>query len=387
MSQAQLAGLVGKSEDYIGKIERGERPVDRLSTLIPIADALQVPLSELTGVPPPLKRDPDEQHAVAEAVRMALTGHHFLRAIVAQPAGGNGMDGLGSLRKEAARAWRLTHASEYDQLRMLLPRLIRDCEVAAREVSADEQAEAFRVLANVYQAAAALMAQIGETDVAWVAADRSVFAAERAGDAVLAAAGDFRLGHAFLSGGNPNQAERAAAMAADAIEQLARSGEVPVISLWGALHLVVAVAASRRADARTARRALDRAQEAAARIGTDRNDFGTEFGPTNVALHEVGVAVELGEAGRAVEIARSVDPSWLSPERRGRFLIDLARAAAQRGRIARAVDHLLDAEAVTPDLVHYHALVREMVVQMMRRGHGHALPSLIALTKRMGLAS
>jgi hypothetical protein len=36
--------------------------------------------------------------------------------------------------------------------------------LAAREVSAAEQPDAFRVLADVYQAAAALMAQIGETD-------------------------------------------------------------------------------------------------------------------------------------------------------------------------------------------------------------------------------
>jgi hypothetical protein len=72
------------------------------------------------------------------------------------------------------------------------------------------------------------------------------------------------------------------------------------------------------------------AQEAADRLGEDRDDFGTEFGPTNVALHAVAVAVELGDAGTAFRRAASVDASGPSTERRARFLVDVARAHHQR---------------------------------------------------------
>jgi len=34
------------------------------------------------------------------------------------------------------------------------------------------------------------------------------------------------------------------------------------------------------------------------RLGEDRNDYNTEFGPTNVQLHAVAVAADLGMPGK-----------------------------------------------------------------------------------------
>ena len=388
LSQSQLAGLVGMSTDYIGKIERGDRMVDRLSTLIPIAEVLQVPVSELTGEPPPLARDPAEQHAVVQAVRLALTGHHFLDVMLKPP----GSDGIGTgdlprLRESARTAWQLTHGSDYDGLAKLLPDLLYECERAARLCRTEQQAEGFETLAIAYQAAAAAMAQVGETDVAWVAADRSVFAAERAADPLLAAAGDFRLGHAFLAGGKVDQAERAASVAADALGHRLNQDGHEVLSLFGGLQLIIAIAAARRNDAVAAEGALSRATDAAERLGRDENEFDTEFGPTNVSLHRVSVAVELGKSGAALQLARDVDPRQLSPERRGRYWIDVARAYAQRGDVANALSTLLDADAVTPELVHHHIIVRETVIHLMRRGHARVEPELVGLAKRMGVVA
>ena len=57
-------------------------------------------------------------------------------------------------------------------------------------------------------------------------------------------------------------------------------------------------------------------------------------GPTNVALHAVSVAVELGDAGHALDLARGVASGDLSPERQARYLIDVAQAQANRRRSA-----------------------------------------------------
>jgi hypothetical protein len=74
----------------------------------------------------------------------------------------------------------------------------------------------------------------------------------------------------------------------------------------------------------------------AERLGEDRNDFWTVFGPTNVGIHRASVAVELGDAGRAVEQARAIDPSQLpSLERRAHHLLDLVRALGSGARIMR----------------------------------------------------
>src|SRR5664280_3041852 len=93
------------------------------------------------------------------------------------------------------------------------------------------------------------MAKLHETDVAWIAADRAVTAAERAGDARRAAAGDFRLAHAFLQGDRLQQAWRVVDVALQALRPRVDSdGRPEAISLWGALNAAGAVLASRMGD-------------------------------------------------------------------------------------------------------------------------------------------
>jgi len=130
---------------------------------------------------------------------------------------------------------------------------------------------------------------------------------------------------------------------------------------------------------------MQKAEEAAQRVGEGRNDFHTEFGPTNVALHAVGVSVELGDAGEALRRAATVDPSALSTERRARFLIDVARAYGQRRKTAEAVRTLQEAESLTPEQVRNHALVREMVRDLLRGERRSVNPELRALARRVGV--
>src|SRR5213079_2443776 len=109
---------------------------------------------------------------------------------------------------------------------------------------------------------------------------------------------------------------------------------------------------------------LERAAQIAARLGEGRNDYNTEFGP-NVGLHEIAVAVELGDAGRALRAAATVDTSGLSAERRARTLIDVARAHAQRRQVGEAVAALRQAEDITPEQVLTHDLVRQLVSDLL----------------------
>ena len=91
------------------------------------------------------------------------------------------------------------------------------------------------------------------------------------------------------------------------------------------------------------------AEDAARRLDADRNDYHTEFGPTNVTLHAVSIAVELGDAGEAIRRATRIDASKLSTERRSRFLLDVARAYAQRRKVLEAVGAIEEAEALAPE--------------------------------------
>lgn len=241
-------------------------------------------------------------------------------------------------------------------------------------------------MAEVYQAVAAMMAKLGETATAWVAADRSTFAAMQANDAALAGAGRFRLGHAFLSAGRPDQAERAVVDAADALEPAATDGDSDATALWGALNLVKAIAAARRGDRDAALSAIANADEAVLRLGAGYEDcrYDTEFGARNVALHAVSVAVELGNAAEALRRSSDVDTSGLSAERSARLLVDVARAHAQRRNRGAAVDALEQAERLAPEMVRCHWLARETVLDLLRRQRGRA-KRRFDLAGRMGL--
>ncbi|MCD0449357.1 hypothetical protein LO762_09165 [Actinocorallia sp. API 0066] len=137
------------------------------------------------------------------------------------------------------------------------------------------------------------------------------------------------------------------------------------MALWGGLTLQRAIVASRLNDADTAYAHLARARRMATRLGEGQNHFNTEFGPANVSLHEIAVAVEVGDAGRALRVAAELDVSGLSDERRGRMLVDVARAHAQRRQVEEATTALLEAEEITPEQIQNHRAVRQLVTDLL----------------------
>jgi len=384
LSQVKLAGLLGRSESWLSQVERGVRSIDRISVLTEVAGALNVPVTELT--PDPLVQEPAGEHPTVRAVRLALSRQHAVALLFQarqRPRGDR--PELSELVAQAERAWQLTHAARYAELGELLPALIADCEEAVRRLSGEEQQAAFRVLAVVYQATAAAMSKLRDLETAWVAGDRSVTAAEHGADPLLAAAGSFRIAHALLSSGRIPEALRTALSAAAALEPQVPDGSPELVALWGALNQVGAVIATRAGEEETARECMRKAEEAAERIGADRNDFETEFGPTNVALHAVAIAVDLGDAGEALRRAASVDATKLSTERRARFLLDVARAYTQRRKAAETVRTLEEAEALTPEQIRSHPMVREMVRDLLRGERRSVNPGLRALAQRVGV--
>ena len=70
-------------------------------------------------------------------------------------------------------------------------------------------------MAATYQACSAALAKLGEPEAAWIAADRAMAAAERAGNPLLVAAGAFRLVFVFLTARHYDQAEETARTAAE----------------------------------------------------------------------------------------------------------------------------------------------------------------------------
>lgn len=382
LSQKEFAALVARSETWVSQVERGVRKIDRMSVLEKLADVLDLPLAELASDAPVVVAVTQQPTAATE-LGLALSSSDALAAVLGEASGPVDVERLAA---QVSDAWTHTHASEYEHVGALLVRLLPELEQAARMADGDTQRAVFASLARAYHACAAVLSTVGDTGASWVAADRAISAAERSGDTLLMAEGAFRLTLVFQSARRLDQARQTASTAANALRSSTKSGNSAALSVWGALQLQLAVVAARQNRAEEAEGHIKLAQTAADKLGEDRNDYNTEFGPTNVALHAVAVAVELGDAGRALRVADSLDASSLSPERQTRFLIDVARAQAQRRNVAGVVTALTEALELAPEQARSHPMVGELVGDLMRSAQGTD-SALRLLAHKLGLLS
>jgi transcriptional regulator with XRE-family HTH domain len=385
MSQRGLATEVGRSESWVSQVERDVLPVDRSSVLQALADGLGVSVRDLR--PGQVDAEPpsaESRGVTLSALRLALTGPPALTTVLGTDD--DDQVDVAQLRTRVDDGWELMHQSRFDALGTQLPPLLADLERASRIGKARERSEASRLLASAYLAAAAAFARQGEADAAWVAADRAGQSAESAGDPLGLVASAFRMGHAFITLQRLDQAERVAAEAIRALSPLAERHDCPpeTLSLYGAMHLILSVVYAREGNRQATRRTLDQARQIAARVGPGRNDYNTEFGPTNVELHAVAAAVDLGDAGEALDLARQIDAVGLSPERQSRLHLDLARAHLQRRHLGEAVAALLDAERAAPEQVQTHTIARDTARELLSLTGRRATPELIELAHRIG---
>ncbi len=269
----------------------------------------------------------------------------------------------------------------------MLASLVNAAEMAEREPGPNNPHEAVSVLSEAYQIAAKTLTKASQTDLAWIAAERALAAARRAEMPLLVVGSAYQLGLVFLRAGSLDEAKHVSLDAAEALAD--RRFESPELtSGWGALHLTAVIAAARQDERVEADEFLNRAEVAAERLGEDRNDLWTAFGPTNVRIHAVSVAAELGDAGEAVRLGESIDVSGLPPglkSRRATLLVELARGYAQRRMDAAAVNTLVNADTLAPEAVRANVFVHEMLRELLKREHKATTPQLRDLARRAGV--
>jgi hypothetical protein len=267
-----------------------------------------------------------------------------------------------------------------------LPGLIQTAQ-HLEDVAVDESPEIRRkclaVSARTHHLAATTLIKMGEADLSWIAAERAMHAADESDDPLVLASAARAGAHALLSVGRYADALDLGSTAAEWLRARLDEQDPAALSLFGMLHLRTAIAAGLRQDRPTATELLSRASDAAARLGRDANYWQTGFGPTNVELHRVSVALELGDVAYVAEHGPDVRADHVQPERRVSLLIDVARALSLSARDDDALTTLLEAEREAPQLVRHNPMVRETVRAMHRRAHATSRSSaLLALAER-----
>jgi hypothetical protein len=112
---------------------------------------------------------------------------------------------------------RLYQATRYDEAGRLLPGLIIAVERASQARNAGDRRAAHTLRALIYQSTTMILRRVGEADLAWSAADRSISAAQAAERPLLGAVSAYRLGYVLISQKRARQAEDLAVRAGDAL--------------------------------------------------------------------------------------------------------------------------------------------------------------------------
>ncbi|QKV69901.1 helix-turn-helix transcriptional regulator [Streptomyces harbinensis] len=384
LKQEELAAAIGRTASWLSQVERGVQPVNRLDVLRLLADGLGVSLQTLRPDAPEASTTEAEQGREPndlDHARLIISGHAVPEILLAEAQAAP--DNLPELRTAVERIWELAHRSQYAELSMALGTVIPRLERSVRTAPEAGRAELWLLLSKTYQALSAAFVRQDEPDAAWIAADRAIHAAEQSDEPLQAFASIFRLAQAFVRLRRLDQAEHSAATTANALKRhVEKTPDPQALSLLGSLHLVLALVYARAGNRPLARKEVEQARKVAGQIAEDRNDFNLEFGPTNVEIQAVSIAVELGDAGEAIEAGERIEAEGLSTERQSRLAMDLGRAYAQRRQTGEALEYLLRAERLAPELIHTHVAARNAIRELVLIAGASASPELTALAER-----
>lgn len=277
-------------------------------------------------------------------------------------------------------------ASRYGYVTGRVPLLLADAVRAANSAAALDRSRAQALLALTYQAAVAVLTKLGETDLAWIASERGLAAAQQADNPVVLGSLFRSVAHSLHATGRFQASVQVTEAAGGVLQPyLGSRADDEFVSVYGTLFLTGALAAARTEDRQTTRAFLDEADESASRLGRDANAMWTAFGPTNVAIHRMTAAMELGDVQVALDLAPRIDATPLPIERRVRHAIETARAYIARNRRDDALGVLLDAEQLAPEQIKHHRLSRKLVLSLLRHHRGPRNVQLEQLGRRLHL--
>jgi transcriptional regulator with XRE-family HTH domain len=375
LSQRALADLAGLSQAYISQLEAGQRPLDRKSTQVSIASALNISVAQLLGTP-----------AAGDPVRDRATAHvpEIRHALVELTAGERRPP---QRDRDAVRAavrqltdWR--NEANYASITPVLSDVLRD----VLAYGDDLVPEAIETLF----AARYVLRSIGHPDLGWMAAELGWMTAQAYADPAWRAQAAYNRVQAFPVESAGLGARVTARMADDLQGETARAAQ----EMYGCLHVLGALQAAvgGRGDEATAR--LNEAADVAGSLGEPQRYGpmsaginGNWFGPTQVEVWRVAVAAELGDAATALAVAARIDLSALPlPNRHVYYHLDMARALAAGDKDLDAMHSLAKAERSAPQHFRFSPVSTELVGTLVHRARRRAVHGEMAtLARKLGI--
>jgi DNA-binding XRE family transcriptional regulator len=200
LSQEVLAGLVGRSANWLQKAENNRIELDRLSVIRLLAEVLDVSIGDLIGEPVLLDWTADSRTQTVPALRAVLMDYSQLSPLLAGDDADDPLP-LDQLALRVRDVFDGYQQSRFGYVTAQAPGLLQNAVLAARTADGDATGRAHELLALSYQAAASVLTKLGEADLAWIAADRGLAAAQHSDNQVVLGSLFRSVAHTLLSTG------------------------------------------------------------------------------------------------------------------------------------------------------------------------------------------
>ncbi|MGW4662993.1 helix-turn-helix domain-containing protein [Streptosporangium sandarakinum] len=353
MTQAGLAQTANVSLSMLRKVEQGTRaPSD--GVLDAIAAALGIDPSRLLGGATHLD---GRVHDTIPLLRQVIAAYDLPEDGPVRPA-----HQLRAAVTEAVQ-WRLD--AQYIRLSSTLPALMAELIRALNGSSDFNRANTVPLLVAIYRAADAVAYKYGYHDLSARLVELMRSTSHLIEDPLLAASTAYVRTEIFFAAQAYQAGLRAIEME---IDRLPAEGQRQHLGVLGSLHMRAAVIAARAANPDAAMRHLAEARQLGDLVA-EAIYYGTAFGPDSVRIHEVSVAVSLGD--RYLQLALDAGTNWAPPpkmpaERRSGYYVELARAQLWAGLKEAAFESLKTARRIAPQHTREHPWVQADTETLLR---------------------
>jgi len=381
LTQKVLADRALVSLSLLRKVEQGSRDATP-AVVAAVANALTIDVTALTGQPYDQQgRHQDRIHTLVPALRRALTYWDLPPDLDTHPRP------WPELVTQAQTVARMRRAAQHTALAEMLPGLLMETTAATHACDGTERERLFELLTVLLFAAHSVTYKTGYEDLSAVVEDRISWAAAHSCDPLMGALAAWTRTTSMLQAGSYDIGQRLLARVETDIDPGGRADNQEALRILGPLHLRSAILAARGGKADTARGHLAEARRIAESLGSVDGDGGwhqLSFGPSNVGIHEVAAAVELGDGGAAVARGQTLQlPRDLPKIRAGQHYVDLSRAQLWAGDRNGALESLYAARKLAPQQTRHMPTTRE-VVRMLVRSHRRSNEPLTRLVGWLG---
>ncbi|GAB3475480.1 helix-turn-helix domain-containing protein [Amycolatopsis cihanbeyliensis] len=365
MSQAKLAREAGVSVSLLSKIEVGDRALNQ-GVAAALARAMGVGLNELLGQTR-IQEDNDE---LLKQLRSTIRRFDLPGEPPNNPE---------ILKSDLVELTRLRSDAKLREVLEKTPGLLAK---ATNFAHANGSPEAWAMVADIYSTIYWLAARHRWMDLADLAVLKQHAAAERANPLLKIVAARDEAG-AFLNSGDFAGGLAIIERAVVQAEKL--NGRDRALGL-GLLHLRGLTLAGRAGDKKETERHIAAAWRVAEEFSEDVDVHGIHFGPENTAIHQIATTVDLEQHRTALDTMESLTrrPLTLPATRIGPLHMNVARAKLALGNRDDALESLVSAWEVAPQMSKVHPTSRELM-RVLISLHKRSNPTLTKLAQRAGV--